>query len=114
MKPDDYAVEQNIFRATTMRLGKGNKACLYEDIVRTPLGEFERTKWLELAKQAITEAGEAELLNSIKMRCEANCAWLKKPEDLEEYAIKILCNRVYLHWKDFELSQDQQGIIFIG
>lgn len=114
MSPDDYAVKQNIFRVETVNLDNARKEHRPKDLVSTPLGELERTKWIELAKQAITEAGETELLNCIKTYCKANCAWLKRTEDLEEYAVRILCNRVYLHWKDFEPPQDQQGIIFIG
>lgn len=72
---------------------------------RIPAGVFLPEKWKKQALSAIEAEGEMELLENLKEYCRIHCAWLRKEEEIEEYAIDVLCGRCYRYWKDFEIKE---------
>lgn len=80
--------------------GKKQYRYIYE--YETKKGRFSPEKWKEITMKAIVDADAVELLERIKVYCSKHCAWLRKKNEIEEYAMNCLCSRAYLHWEDFE------------
>lgn len=87
----------------------GRKQYRYIHEYETKKGRFSPEKWKEITMKAIVEADAVELLERIKAYCSKHCAWLRKRNEIEEYAIDCLCSRAYLYWEDFE----QETIIWM-
>ena len=87
------------------RRGNTKAITKYVERYETPMGEFLPEIWREEAKEEIKAAGEMELLEQVKEHCRNHCAWLKKENELEDYAINCVCNRAYRAWKDFEYEE---------
>ena len=108
---EDYRIKFHTGRAESTgqymvnRRGNTKAITKYVERYETPMGEFLPEIWREEAKEEIKAAGEMELLEQVKEHCRNHCAWLKKENELEDYAINCVCNRAYRAWKDFEYEE---------
>jgi len=73
----------------------------YEELYHTDAGDLPPDEWRVLALAAVKREGKEALLLQIMEYCSSHCAWLKKEEDVESYALDCLASEAYLHWKDF-------------
>ena len=117
-----YRIQQRTGRS--MPTGKyeitrvGTKRAITEFgiIYKTDLGEFTPERWMEELSRAIAADKEEDVLNEIIVHCRKNCAWLRKENDIKEYAMNILSGRVFLCgnecWNDVADKVRSKYIIF--
>lgn len=86
---------------------KGNRKPVlkYAERYETRAGTFPPEVWKAKAMEAIKADDELELMEKVKEYCRNHCAWLRRENELEEYAIDCLCGRIYRHWPDFEYEE---------
>lgn len=86
---------------------KGNRKPVlkYTERYETRAGIFRPEVWKAKVMEEIKADDELELLEKVKEYCRTHCEWLKKENELEEYAIDCLCGRIYRCWSDFEYEE---------
>ena len=60
----------------------------------TKSGRIRLEEWIRLAKDAVNNEGKSWLLEIEKIECKRNCAWLKTEKDIEEYALRLIVDRI--------------------
>lgn len=106
-KVDDFNYTINQYRSEF--IGKdqtGRKLYRGVSFKKTAWGDIEENRWYRIAKNLITIAGEAEVLEIIKEHCK-KLVWLKK-EEVENYAIECMLNRSYEYWADTKELSNQR------
>ena len=104
----DYAIKQRIGRSEptgdtyTTRFGNTRHKYVFKEFYQTNMGEFVPEKWLEVTLQLVKTIQETRLLEEIKDYVKRNCYWLKKANEVEEYAINCLLSGAYIYWYDFK------------
>lgn len=101
-KIEDFKPASNNFRSEF--IGKdqtGRKRYRGISFKKTLFGDIEDINYYPLMKTLIETVGKSELLETVKDYCRKNCAWLKKENDIEKYAIDCLLSKAYEHWEDF-------------
>lgn len=88
------------------RIGTRRERTVLRETYETPMGEMSHGEWKEKALAEITQQGELDLLEKIQDYCRKHCAWLRKKEETEEYAINCLCSRAYRAWEDFGNTEE--------
>lgn len=82
----------------------GKKKYRYVQEYETNKGRFSPDKWKEATMKAIEKADEVDMLEEIKEYCREHCSWLRKKDEIEEYAMDCLRGQIYHHWKDLDLE----------
>lgn len=104
---EDYRIQYRINKGVPTgkyeitKIGTKREIIKYQEFYQTPIGALLPEDWRRRIKAEIEEAGETELLARLKERCREYCAWIRKEQDLEDYAMDILASRAYLEWTDF-------------
>lgn len=83
---------------------KGKRKIKYEynTYIPTKEGEFKLSVWIQKAREEMYECGLGELYERVKDYCR-EYKWLKKEEDLEDWALRAMYYEAYMHWKGFTI-----------
>ena len=93
--PDGYTFEDiHCLYGTGRALGHRGRSG-YRSGIMTPIGDVERSVWLEAAEALIKRTGEGKLLDALIKWSRDNCAWLRKEREYREYAIELHVNRIF-------------------
>lgn len=118
-KMENYYISTRLGRAEPTgsyeitRNGNRRAVTKFKVSYKTAAGIIAPEKWIDIARQCVTETNSENLYQNIIRYISTHCVWLKTNAEKEEYALDILLGRIYRHWKDFSLDGATEHTAFV-
>lgn len=118
-KMEQYFISNRIGRAEPTgkyeitRNGNRRAVTRFKVSYNTKSGIIASEKWIDIARQCVTETNSENLYQNIIRYISTHCVWLKTNAEKEEYALDILLGRIYRHWEDFSLDGATEHTAFV-
>ena len=78
------------------RRGTRREVTKYAELYKTDLGDLTPEEWRRGLSKAIETDRETDVLELIVAHCRQHCAWLRKEEEIRDYAMEVLAGRSFL------------------
>ena len=108
MRTEDLAIQYQVgksYPTGTYRTTRNGYTTMVYKQRMSFLTKCGKEMWPEDWRKEITAAIKAEekeeLLQKILAHVRTHCFWLKREQEIQDYAMDCLAGRAYLHWEDF-------------